>query len=36
LRPAPDAVVIDSTGLTVEQVVDQVLGLAGRRISTIE
>jgi CMP/dCMP kinase len=36
LRPALDAVVIDSTGLTVEQVVDQVLGLAGSRISTIE
>jgi cytidylate kinase len=36
LRPAPDAVVIDSTGLTVEQVVDQVLALAGSRISTIE
>jgi cytidylate kinase len=36
LRPALDALVIDSTGLTVEQVVDQVLALAGSRISTIE
>jgi CMP/dCMP kinase len=33
LRPAEDAVVIDSTGLTVEQVVDRVLGLAGRGVS---
>jgi cytidylate kinase len=28
LRPATDAVIIDSTGMTVEQVVAQVLGLA--------
>jgi len=35
LRPAEDAVVIDSTGLTVEQVVDRVLGLARSRISAI-
>jgi len=32
LRPAEDAVVIDSTGLTVEQVVDKVLALAVGRI----
>lgn len=36
LRPAQDALVIDSTGLTVEQVVDKVLGLAASRISTVE
>ena len=32
LRPAPDAVVIDSTGVPVDEVVDRVLALAGRRI----
>ena len=32
LRPAPDAFVIDSTGVPVEEVVDRVLALAGRRI----
>ena len=32
LRPAPDAIVIDSTGVPVEEVVDRVLALAGRRI----
>ena len=32
LRPAEDAVVIDSTGLTVEQVVDKVLALTVGRI----
>jgi cytidylate kinase len=32
LRPAEDAVVIDSTGLTIEQVVDRVLALAVGRI----
>jgi len=32
LRPAEDAVVVDSTGLTVEQVVDRVLALAAVRI----
>ena len=35
LRPAEDAVVIDSTGLTVEQVVDRVLALARSRIPAI-
>ena len=32
LRPAPDAVVIDSTGVPVDEVVDRVLALAGHRI----
>ena len=32
LRPAPDAIVIDSTGVPVEEVVDRVLALAGHRI----
>ena len=32
LRPAPDAEIIDSTGMPVEEVVDRVLALAGRRI----
>ncbi len=32
LRPAEDAVVIDSTGLSVSQVVDRVLELVGSRI----
>jgi len=31
LKPAPDAVVIDSTGLTIEQVVDRVMALGGGR-----
>jgi cytidylate kinase len=35
LRPAPDAVVIDSTGIAVEEVVDRVLALARRQISAI-
>jgi cytidylate kinase len=35
LRPAPDAVVIDSTGITVEEVVDRVLALARRQIPAI-
>jgi cytidylate kinase len=35
LRPAPDAVVIDSTGIPVEGVVDQVLALARRQIPAI-
>ncbi|HEX9206632.1 MAG TPA: (d)CMP kinase [Steroidobacteraceae bacterium] len=33
LRPAEDAVIIDSTELGIEQVVDQVLGLARSRLS---
>ena len=32
LRPAADAVLLDSTGLTIEQVVDQVLALARSRL----
>jgi CMP/dCMP kinase len=32
LRPAEDAVILDSTGLTIEQVVEQVLGLARSRL----
>lgn len=32
LRPAEDAITLDSTGLTIEQVVDQVLGLARSRL----
>ena len=32
LRPAPDAVIIDSTGVPVDEVIDRVLALAGRRI----
>ena len=35
LRPAPDAVVIDSTGIPVEEVVDRVLALARRQIPAI-
>jgi cytidylate kinase len=35
LRPAPDAVVIDSTGIPVEEVVDQVLALARRQVPAI-
>ena len=35
LRPAPDAVVIDSTGIPVEEVVDQVLAVARRQIPAI-
>jgi cytidylate kinase len=35
LRPADDAVILDSTGLTIEQVVDQVLGLARSRLPAI-
>jgi cytidylate kinase len=35
LRPAADAVVLDSTGLDIEQVVDQVLALARGRIPAI-
>ncbi len=33
LRPAEDAIILDSTGLGIEQVVDQVLGLARSRLS---
>jgi cytidylate kinase len=32
LRPAEDAVLLDSTGLSIEQVVDQVLALARSRL----
>jgi len=35
LRPAPDAVVIDSTGIAVEEVVDRVLAVARRQIAAI-
>ena len=35
LRPAADAVILDSTGLTIEQVVDQVLALARSRLPAI-
>jgi CMP/dCMP kinase len=35
LRPAEDAVILDSTGLTIEQVVDQVLALARSRLAAI-
>jgi cytidylate kinase len=35
LRPAPDAVVIDSTGIPVEEVVDRVLALAIKQIPAI-
>jgi cytidylate kinase len=35
LRPAPDAVVIDSTGVPVEAVVDRVLALAARQFPAI-
>jgi len=35
LRPAADAVVLDSTGLDIEQVVDQVLALARGRLPAI-
>jgi cytidylate kinase len=35
LRPASDAVVIDSTGIPVEEVVDRVLALARRQIPAI-
>ncbi len=35
LRPAPDAVVIDSTGIPVEEVVDRVLALAALRFPSI-
>jgi len=31
LRPAPDAIELDNTGLTLEQVVDRVVGLARER-----
>lgn len=36
LRPAPDAVVIDSTGVPVDEVVDRVLALARSRIPAIQ
>jgi cytidylate kinase len=36
LRPAPDAVVIDSTEISVEAVVDRVLALARSRIPAIQ
>jgi len=35
LRPAEDAIILDSTGLTIEQVVDQVLALARSRLAAI-
>jgi cytidylate kinase len=35
LRPAEDARIFDSTGLTIEQVVDEVLGLARSRLPAI-
>jgi cytidylate kinase len=35
LRPAPDAVTIDSTGMTIEEVVDRVLALAARQLPAI-
>jgi cytidylate kinase len=35
LRPAEDAIILDSTGLTIEQVVDQVLALARSRLPAI-
>lgn len=35
LRPAGDAIILDSTGLTIEQVVDQVLALARSRLAAI-
>jgi cytidylate kinase len=35
LRPAEDAILLDSTGLTIEQVVDQVLALARSRLPAI-
>jgi cytidylate kinase len=31
LTVAPDAIVIDTTGLTVQEVVEKVLGLLGKR-----
>jgi cytidylate kinase len=35
LRPAEDAVVLDSTGLRIEEVVDKVLALASNRLHTL-
>jgi cytidylate kinase len=35
LRPAEDALILDSTALTIEQVVDQVLALARSRLPAI-
>jgi cytidylate kinase len=35
LRPAEDAIILDSTGLSIEQVVDQVLALARSRLAAI-
>jgi cytidylate kinase len=35
LRPAEDAVILDSTDLSIEQVVDQVLALARSRLHAI-
>ena len=35
LRPAEDAIILDSSGLTIEQVVDQVLALARSRLPAI-
>lgn len=35
LRPAPDAVVIDSTGIAVDAVVDRILALAARQFPSI-
>jgi len=30
LKPAPDARVVDTTGLSIEEVLDQVLAVTGR------
>lgn len=35
LRPAADAVILDSTGLTIERVVDEVLALARSRLPAV-
>jgi cytidylate kinase len=35
LRPAEDAVVLDSTGLRIDEVVDKVLALARNRLHTL-
>jgi len=36
LRPAEDAVIIDTDGMTLEQVVEKVLRLAGQRAGRAE
>jgi cytidylate kinase len=35
LRPAADAVILDSTGLAIEQVVEHVLALSRERLPAI-